>query len=322
MFFGGTVVPVALGLWAGGVLTMLKNAVRFHELEGAEDEGGDEEDYDLLDAHPDTETGSVTRDLGFLGPKLGQYSIEENGTVYDLQQYSQPRYMYGMLVRAPVEFGVNFIAFFVLFAMQIYALQGYSNVGHVDWPLVSFKLVHFLFYALFHLVPISSSLSEDKIKLLSLRFISGILCGLSRHAVMLIIAWRYSGWLAIALVAASVLLTLANLLGEQIKRVLVVTMLTFIMCSRENCSGSCWLALAGGAISILAGLSFYLRGLLKGWEFKEWRREGQRGWIPDCVAFDIGSAVWIIALNYNHPAAAMDIGAPGASFPFCAWARD
>ena len=132
---------------------MLKNAVRFHELEGAEDEGGDEEDYDLLDAHPDTETGSVTRDLGFVGPKLGQYSIEENGTVYDLQQYSQPRYMYGMLVRAPVEFGVNFIAFFVLFAMQIYALQGYSNVGHVDWPLVSFKLVHFLFYAHFHLVP-------------------------------------------------------------------------------------------------------------------------------------------------------------------------
>ena len=89
---------------------------------------------------------------------------------------------------------------------------------------------------------------------------------------MLIIAWRYSSWLAMALIVASVLLTLANLLGEQIKRVLVVTMLTFIMCSRENCSGNCWLAFAGGAISILAGLSLYLRGLLKGWEFKEWRR--------------------------------------------------
>ena len=100
-----------------------------------------------VDQDPELKNDLLERDLGMLGPVVGHYSIEENGTLYDLNDhYSQPRSLYGsksILVRSPVECLINLLSFFILLVMQVYAAQAPSvlDVGTPDWLLSSCKLL-------------------------------------------------------------------------------------------------------------------------------------------------------------------------------------
>ena len=57
--------------------------------------------------------------------------------------------------------------------------------------------------------------------------------------------------------------------------------------------------MVGGVLNVGAGWCFYFRGRYFGWEYKEWRRDNDRAWVPYHVVSDVGNAIWIIAANYN-----------------------
>merc|ERR1711871_1153300 len=337
MLFGGMVVPVALGLWSGGLLVMLRAWCKRHGSTRAADEEL------LLDPHsrlPEVEAAKnvnrnasgaggsqvITADLDFRGPKVGVYSIEKNGTLWDLNDhYSRPREIFGILVRSPVEFGINAAAFLVLLWMTAYATQATTvpglHVGSVDWLVTPFKLSHLFFHSLIHVFP---NYSRDKGMghMKCPRIICGIVFGLSRYAVFLILAFRYSLAAAIALGAAYIVLTPLRLLGELLKTAAGVAVLGVAMCSRSACSGNCYVCAAGGLLQLLATGSFYLVGQCGGHRFREWRREDHRAWIPYHVVSDLGNALWIIGANYNPGSTdpiAFDIGIANATFPSCGW---
>ena len=202
VIFGMLVTPVSLGLWSGGLFVMLRHAIFYDNVRRRGSGGGGEilsllvggnDDGDgvtaEVDQDPELKNDLLERDLGMLGPVVGHYSIEENGTLYDLNDhYSQPRSLYGsksILVRSPVECLINLLSFFILLVMQVYAAQAPSvlDVGTPDWLLSSCKLLHLFFHALSHVLP-NYSTKNGMNHFKCPRLLCGIIFGLSRYAVM------------------------------------------------------------------------------------------------------------------------------------------
>lgn len=335
IIFGGLVIPVTLGLWVGGLFIMLKTAIYYNAVQQSAppllQKDDDNKLYSIYESEPSQEhleKSIVQADLGFRGSVVGVYSVVKNGTLYDLNDhYSMPRVIYGYLIRSPVECAINAMAFLVLLGMTVFAYQAedvpeLQHVGRVDWLVTAFKLSHLFFHAWIHVLPNFSA--EKGMKYLKCpRVICGIVFGLSRYAVFLILAYRYSLDVCIALAVVFVVFSPLRLLGEVIKTVAGVACIGFIMCSRSNCSGNCYLCLVGGVLQIFATGSFYLVGQCRGHRYREWRRKEQRAWVPFHVVSDFGNALWIIGANYwvlgNGAPVAFDVGVVNASFPMCWW---
>lgn len=106
--------------------------------------------------------------LGWRGPVVGHYSIEEGGELYDLNDhYSKPRRIFGLLVRSPVEMAINLSAYLVLVVAGSYTLATGVDTwltlnGSVDIFSLVFKAIHLLFHAGVHFIPNYSS--EDGLK--------------------------------------------------------------------------------------------------------------------------------------------------------------
>ena len=199
LIFGMLVTPVSLGLWSGGLFVMLRHAIFYDNFRrrGSSDGretlsllvGGNDDGGGVTEEYSDLKKDLLERDLGLLGPVVGHYSIEENGTLYDLNDhYSQPRSLYGsksILVRSPVECLINLLSFFILLVMQVYAAQAPSvlQVGTPDWLLSSCKLLHLFFHAMIHVLP-NYSTKKGMNHLKCPRVLCGIIFGLSRYAVM------------------------------------------------------------------------------------------------------------------------------------------
>ena len=321
MLFGALVTPVSLGLWSGGLFVMLRNWWNYTALEKTETSTLSDklvvDDHHLLlvvDSNVNDSPGRAisttediqsediqSRELGICGPVVGHYSIENDSKLYDLNNhYSKPRLFWGFLIRSPIECAINYVAFLVLLAMQLYVVQAGPSlkVGHVDWLLTSFKLSHFFFHGCIHLLP-NYSIEKGMHHLKCHRVICGIVFGVSRYMVFLIIAWRYENIAVfVGLIVTFVIFTPMKFLGEQMKTLIATVVLGYVMCS-NHCNQNCLLTMVGGVLNVGAGWCFYFRGRCFGWEYKEWRRDNDRAWVPYHVVSDVGNAIWIIAANYN-----------------------
>ena len=334
MIFGGMVVPVSMGLWVGGAGIMLRRFCYFHQ---ATDAGTtahllavvQQDDPKMNDAPiaASADRPKVVRhDQGLFGPVVGHYSVAQHGTLYDLNDhYSKPRMFYGFLVRSPVECALNFAAFLTLLSMTAYAAQAVPllGVGQPDWLVTSFKLVHLLFHAAIHFFP-NFSVEHGLEHLKKPRMVCGIVFGLSRYVVMLILAYRFRIWAFCVLAVSFVAFSKMRHVGELLKTSIAYGVLGYAMCAAgKTCSGNCWLTMGGGALQIVTGLAFYVVGRCGrgGWRFKEWRREDDRAWVPFHVMADLGNALWIIGANFDPSSTdiAFDLGLINTTFPHCVW---
>ena len=336
MIFGGLVIPITLGLWSGGLFIMLKTAIYYNTIQQRWSTPPllHIDDTKLYTIYESDNSQDIQKkivkvdDLGFRGAVVGVYSVVENDTLYDLNDhYSMPRVMYGYLIRSPIECGINAMAFLILLGMTVFAYQAQDvpelqHIGRVDWLVTAFKLMHLLFHAWIHVLP-NFSVEKGMQHLKCPRVVCGIVFGLSRYMVFLILAYRYNVFVCIALASAFVVFSPLRLLGELIKTTVGVACIGYIMCSRSNCSGNCYLCLVGGAMQILATFSFYLVGQCRGHHYREWRRKENRAWVPFHVVSDLGNALWIIGANYwvlgGGARVAYDVGVVNATFPMCWW---
>ena len=113
------------------------------------------------------------------------------------------------------------MAFLILLGMTLFAYQAHDvrelqHIGRVDWLLTTFKLTHLFFHAWIHVLP-NFSVEKGMKHLKCPRVVCGIVFGLSRYMVFLILAYRYNVVVCIALASAFVVLSPLRLLGELIK---------------------------------------------------------------------------------------------------------
>lgn len=257
------------------------------------------------------------KELDFRGPVVGFYSIVLGEELYDLNDhYSKPWVKEDkVVVRSPVEAGINIIAFVIISIMTIFAYM--KNPVEIDYWTTPFKLVHFFFHTMIHIVPNYSKENGMEHKK-CLRIICGILFGLSRYIVIGIYFWRISLYALLGLIVIFGLTTKLRFLGELIKTAIAYITLCYLMCTGE-CSGLCTVCVVGTFFQLLGSGAFYYVGQVKGHIYKPWLRENDRKYLPFHVLSDLGNAMFLIGIAYD-PSKTLAFNEPGMNeFPFCWW---
>ena len=257
--------------------------------------------------------------LDFRGAVVGHYSVAVDNELYDLNDhYSKPLFLGDKtIIRSPAEAAINSFALVCLIILSAYAY--FQNPESLDYWTLPFKVIHFIFHTIVHIVPNWSS-KDGMEHRKCLRIICGIVFGISRYIVLLIYLFRIGTWVFGCVLLVFLLTIKLKFLGELIKTCVAYVAISFAMC-QGNCSGMCNVVLLGAALQLAGSGAFYYVGQVHGHFYKPWLRDKERKWIPYHVTSDLGNALFLIGAAYDPKSATpLAFNQPGSHpFPTCWW---
>jgi len=153
--------------------------------------------------------------LDFRGPVVGHYSVAVDNDLYDLNDhYSKPRFLGNKtIIRSPAEAAINLFALVCLITLSAYAY--FQNPESLDYWTLPFKIIHFVFHTIVHIVPNWSS-KDGMEHRKCLRIVCGILFGISRYIVLLIYLYRMGTWVFVFVLLVFLLTIKLKFLGGRL----------------------------------------------------------------------------------------------------------